>query len=54
MIVLYRRDFSAYGIVTNVWLAGVEMKLRERAAQLGVRFEIRVLKEDDDAEPVRA
>lgn len=50
MIVMYRRDFSVHGVVRNVWLSTVEMRLRAHAEKLGVPFEVRFLKEDDDGE----
>jgi hypothetical protein len=49
MIVMYRRRFEAYTLAQNVWLLGRESVLREHAAQLGYRFEIRILPEDDEA-----
>lgn len=50
MIVMYRRDFSVYGLVRNVWLSAVEMRLRAHAEKIGVAFEVRFLKEDEDGE----
>lgn len=48
MIVMSRRRPAAYSLPENVWLAGVQMKLRAQAEALGVPFVLKLLPEDDE------